>query len=416
MSRPPRLILVLGDQLSAGLSALREGDQARDVVVMAEVMAEATYAPHHPKKIAFVFSAMRHFAGELRAAGWRVLYARLDDPRNAQSIPGEILRRAAEVGAREAIATEPGEWRLIAALEGCPLPVHMFADERFLCPRPVFESWAEGRAELRMEWFYRLMRRRTGLLMHGDEPAGGAWNFDAENRKPPPVGARWSGPLRVEPDETTREVLALVRERFPSNYYSREGFRFAVTRADALRALERFVAHGLPGFGDHQDAMLAGEPHLSHSVISIYLNAGLLDPMEACRAAEAAYRAGDAPINAVEGFIRQILGWREYVRGVYFLQGPGYTSRNALGHRRALPEFYWTGRTDMACVHEVVGQTMREAYAHHIQRLMVTGNLALLAGIDPWQVHEWYLAVYADAYEWVEAPNTIGLSQFADGG
>lgn len=411
-----RLVLVLGDQLSHDLSALREGDRAADTVLMAEVMSEATYVPHHSRKIAFVLSAMRHFAEELRARGWRVRYTPLDDPGNAGSIPGEILRAAEATGAQEVLATEPGEWRLISALEDCPVPVHPFADDRFLCPRPAFERWAEGRRTLRMEVFYREMRRRTGLLMDGDEPAGDRWNFDAENRKPPPKGARFVGPLRVEPDAVTDEVLRLVERRFPSRYYGLRPFWFAVTRADALRALDHFVEHGLPGFGDHQDAMLEGEPFLSHAVIAPYLNVGLLSPWEVCRAAEAAFREGRAPLNAAEGFVRQILGWREFVRGVYFLEGPGYTERNALGHGRALPELLWTGDTAMRCVSACVRQTMREAYAHHIQRLMVVGNLALLAGLDPQSVHEWYLAVYADAVEWVEAPNVIGLSQFADGG
>lgn len=409
-------MLVLGDQLSEGLSALREGCRETDTVLMAEVMAEAAYVPHHPKKIAFVFSAMRHFADELRALGWRVRYTALDDPANAGSIPAEILRAAEATGAREVIATEPGEWRLISALEDCPVPVHLFADDRFLCPRPLFEAWAEGRRTLRMEFFYREMRRRTGLLMDGDAPAGGRWNFDAENRKPPRKGMRFAGPLRVEPDAITEAVLRLVERRFPSNYYSLRPFGLAVTRDGALRALDRFVEHALPGFGDHQDAMLSDEPFLNHAVLSPYLNAGLLGPLEVCQAAERAYRAGRAPLSAVEGFIRQILGWREFVRGIYFLQGPGYTDRNALGHARPLPEFLWTGETAMRCVSLAVRQTMREAYAHHIQRLMVLGNFLLLAGIDPHAVHEWFLAVYADAYEWVEAPNVIGMSQFADGG
>ena len=416
MSRAPRLILVLGDQLTRDVAALREGDPGRDVVVMAEVMSEATYAPHHPKKIAFVLSAMRHFAEELREAGWRVRYTALDDPDNAGSIPGELLRAAQATGAAEVIATEPGEWRLIEALEDCPVPVHPFADDRFLCPRPAFEAWAEGRRSLRMEFFYREMRRRTGLLMDGDEPVEGRWNFDAENRRPPPAEIAWEGPLRVTPDATTEAVLRLVEERFPSNTYSHRPFWFAVTRTDALRALDHFVEHGLTRFGDHQDAMMTGQAFLYHALVSPYLNAGLLGPLEVCERAEAAYREGRAAINAVEGFVRQILGWREFVRGVYFLEGPGYTERNVLGHGRSLPEFYWTGETDMHCVADCVRQTMREAYAHHIQRLMVTGNFALLAGIDPRQVHEWYLAVYADAYEWVEAPNVIGMSQFADGG
>ena len=411
-----KLILVLADQLTHDGPALREGTPGTDIVLMAEVMEEATYAKHHPKKIAFLFSAMRHFAAELREKGWQVRYTALGDEGNAQSIPGEIVRAAAETGAEACVACEPGEFRLIEALEGCPVPVRIVQDDRFLCSHAEFEAWAKDRKELRMEWFYREMRRKTGLLMEDGKPAGGRWNYDAENRKAPPGAIEWEGPLRIEPDETTREVLALTAERFPSNYYSQDGFWFAVTRDDALRALGHFIRNGLASFGHYQDAMLTDEMFLYHALISPYLNAGLLGVMEICEAAEAAWKEGRAEINAVEGFIRQIIGWREYVRGIYFLEGPDYTSRNVLRHTRELPEFYWTGETDMHCVGQVVDQTMAEAYAHHIQRLMVTGNFALLAGIDPHAVHEWYLAVYADAYEWVEAPNVIGMSQFADGG
>lgn len=411
-----RLVLVLGDQLSDGLSALREGDSSRDVIVMAEVQAEASYVPHHPKKIAFVLAAMRKFARHLEEQGWRVAYTRLDDPENAGSIPAELLRRAEEFGAQEVIATQPGEWRLIAALEDLPLPVHQFADDRFLSSQAEFATWAEGRKQLRMEYFYRDMRRKTGLLMEGDDPAGGRWNFDAENRKPAPGQIAYAGPLKFTPDAVVEEVLTLVADRFAGHFGDLRPFWFATDREQALAHLDHWVAGGLPLFGDFQDAMLRDEQFLYHAVIGLYLNAGLLKLLEVCRAAEAAWRAGDAPLNAVEGFIRQIIGWREYVRGIYFHEGPDYVTRNVLGHTRDLPPSFWGAPTRMACVGAVVDQTRTEAYAHHIQRLMVTGNFALLAGIDPGQVHEWYLAVYADAYEWVEAPNVIGMSQFADGG
>ena len=412
----PRLVLVLGDQLSDSLSALRSADPQRDVVVMAEVQAETDYVPHHPKKIAFLFAAMRKHAERLRAAGWTVRYTVLDDPESTQSIPGELLRAADATGAGEVIATEPGECRLISALEDCPVPVSLLPDDRFLASHAEFEDWAEGRKELRMEWFYREMRRKTGLLMEEGEPAGGKWNYDHDNRKSPPKGLSGPGPMRFAPDETTREVLALVRDRFGNRYGSLDDFWFATDRDGALAAMDHFVRESLPSFGDYQDAMVTGQPFLYHALLGLYMNAGLLGWREVCEAAEDAWRKGDAPLNAVEGFIRQIIGWREYIRGIYFHEGPDYTSRNALGATRDLPEFYWTAETDMRCVRECVGTTMAEAYAHHIQRLMVTGNFALLAGLDPHQVHEWYLVVYADAYEWVESPNVIGMSQFADGG
>lgn len=411
-----RLVLVLGDQLGEGLSALRAADPARDLVVMAEVMEEGTSVRHHPKKIAFCLAAMRKFAAGLEARGWRVAYSRLDDPENGQSIPAELLRRAAETGAREVLATTPGEWRLIRRLREMPLPVTFLPDDRFLCSGAEFRAWAEGRRELRMEWFYRMMRARTGLLMEGDRPAGGRWNWDAENRRRPPRDLRAEGPLRHEPDAVTEAVLDLVEARFPGHFGRLRPFRFATDREGALASLSHFLARRLPLFGDYQDAMREGDPFLWHSVLALYLNAGLLDPLEVCRAAEAEWRAGRAPLNAVEGFVRQILGWREFVRGIYFLAGPDYTARNALGHRRRLPPLYWGAATDLACLSAAVRQTRDEAYAHHIQRMMVTGNFAPLAGVDPAEVHEWYLAVYADAVEWVEAPNVIGMSQFADGG
>lgn len=411
-----KLVLVLGDQLSEGLAALKSADKTRDVVVMAEVRSEASYVRHHPKKIALIFAAMRKFAAQLRDQGWELRYTQYDDSQNAGSLAGELLRRAEELNTDEVLVTRPGEWRVIEALEALPLRVTLLEDDRFIASHAEFARWAEGRKTLRMEYFYRDMRRKTGLLMDGDQPAGGKWNYDSENRKPAPDEVRYSGPPRFAPDLITQEVIELVAREFSGNFGSLEGFSFATTREEALRVLEQFIAQALPLFGDFQDAMMSSEPWLYHSILSPYLNIGLLGPLEVCRAAQDAYLSGSVPLNAAEGFIRQIIGWREYVRGIYFLEGPGYTARNALGHTRDLPALYWGGATQMRCVSEAVRQTRDEAYAHHIQRLMVTGNFALLAGVDPAQVHEWYLEVYIDAFEWVEAPNTLGMSQFADGG
>ncbi|NRB00515.1 MAG: cryptochrome/photolyase family protein [Rhodobacteraceae bacterium] len=411
-----RLVLVLGDQLTPTVAALSAADKTSDTVVMAEVADEASYVQHHPKKIAFLFSAMRHFAAELSEAGWTVAYTRLDDPENTGSIVGELLRRASDTGADAVIATRPGEWRLIEALGTAPLPVTQLEDTRFIARHSEFDAWAEGRKELRLEYFYREMRRKTGLLMDGDQPEGGKWNFDHDNRKPPKRGENYPDVLQFPADKITQEVLALVEGRFGDNFGDLTPFWFATTSAQAQKALTHWIATALPRFGDFQDAMVADQAFMNHSVIALYINAGLLDPLEVCRAVESAYARGDAPLNAVEGFIRQILGWREYVRGIYFREGPDYTRRNVLDHKRKLPGMFWGAPTKMRCVEQAVGQTREHAYAHHIQRLMVTGNFALLAGIDPYEVHEWYLAVYADAYEWVEAPNVIGMSQFADGG
>jgi deoxyribodipyrimidine photolyase-related protein len=411
-----RLILILGDQLTDDIAALRAGDKTTDVVVMAEVMAEGTYVPHHPQKIILILSAMRKFAEHLRDQGWKVAYSRLDDPGNSHSIAGELLRRAAEFGADQVIATQPGEWRLDQALRDAPLRMTILPDDRFICSNTEFAAWADGRKQLRMEYFYRDMRRKTGLLMEGDKPAGGQWNFDHDNRKPAKPDLFRTPPLRFAPDSVTEDVIRLVEARFPNQFGKARPFLWATDRAGALAALDHFMTHTLPTFGDYQDAMLVSDPILSHSLLSPYLNIGLLTPLEVCLRAQTEWQAGRIPINSAEGFIRQIIGWREFMRGIYFLQGPDYPKQNMLGHRRDLPALYWGAPTKMNCLSHAIAQTRDLAYAHHIQRLMVTGNFALLAGIDPYQVHEWYLAVYIDAFEWVEAPNTVGMSQFADGG
>ncbi len=414
------LRVVLGDQLTPDVSSLRGGDRERDIVLMMEVSDETTYVPHHKKKVAFVLAAMRAFAEELRASGWTVDYVELDDADNTGSFSGEVARAIVRHRPTEIVSTEGSEHRVLATqtawVGAFACAVTLLPDDRFLCSREEFAAWADGRKQMRMEYFYREMRRRTGLLMEDDAPVGGVWNFDAENRKRAKADLFMPDPLRVTPSRTTRAVLDLVDERFPRHFGTLEPFWFPVTRADAQRAAVHFIAEALPRFGDFQDAMQRGEKFLFHSILSPLINVGLLDPLELCREAERAFQEDRAPLNAVEGFIRQIIGWREFVRGVYWREGPDYLTRNALNATRRLPALYWTADTDMTCMAEAVAQTRDEAYAHHIQRLMVTGNFALLTGVDPHEVHEWYLAVYADAFEWVEAPNTIGMSQFADGG
>lgn len=415
-----RLRFVLGDQLTRDLSALSDLDPARDVVLMVEVEAETRYVPHHKQKIAFLLSAMRHFAEGLKAEGVRVDYVPLDDPANTQSFSGELARAVARHSPASVVVTEPGEWRVWRMMEGwseaLALPVEIREDDRFFCSRAGFAALTEAHKTSRMEFFYREMRRRTGILMSGTGPEGGQWNFDPENRKALPRGLRPPARRRFEPDAITKGVLDLVADRFDDHFGDLGPFGWAVTREGALEALDHFVADCLPGFGDYQDAMKAGEDFLFHGLISPYLNCGLLTAREVCARAEAAYLAGDAPINAVEGFIRQVLGWREFVRGVYWAEMPGYAQTNHLKAGRDLPAFYWTGETPMRCLAECIGATRRHAYAHHIQRLMVTGNFALLAGVDPAQIEEWYLAVYMDAYDWVELPNVRGMVMHADGG
>lgn len=414
------LRFVLGDQLTRGVSSLADLDPARDIVLMVEVEAEARYVPHHKQKIAFLLAAMRHFAEALRAEGIRVDYVRLNEAGNTQSFTGELARAVERHAPASVIATEPGEWRVREMMadwaETLPVPVHIREDDRFFCSHAEFAALGRARKTGRMEFFYREMRRRTGLLMRGDAPEGGQWNFDPENRRSLPRGLRVPSRRRFTPDALTREVIDLVAARFGGHFGDLEPFGWAVTRADALRALDHFIEDTLPGFGDYQDAMKAGEDFLFHSLISPYLNCGLLTAREVCARAEEAFRSGAAPINAVEGFIRQILGWREFVRGLYWAEMPGYAGSNHLGATRDLPAMYWTGDTPMRCMAECIGATRRHAYAHHIQRLMVTGNFALLAGVAPAQIEEWYLAVYADAFEWVELPNVHGMVMHADGG
>ncbi len=414
------LRIILGDQLSFEISSLEGLDSGRDIVLMMEVLEEVTYVRHHKQKIVLFLSAMRHFAEALIRRGVSVDYVKLDAPDNSSTLTTEVQRAVARHAPDRLVVTEPGEWRVQAMVEGWEamtgLPVDVRADNRFFASRSRFARWAKGRRTWRMEHFYREMRREHDILMEGDQPSGGEWNLDSENRKSLPASVLTPDRRRFAPDDTTREVMALIEQRFSSHFGTLEEFGWPVTRADALLALDDFIANGLPRFGDYQDAMKAGEPFLFHALLAPALNIGLLFPREVCEAAETAWRSGNAPLNAVEGFVRQILGWREYVRGVYWTLMPEYGQGNALQSTRKLPAFYWTGDTPMRCLREAVGGTLRYAYSHHIQRLMVTGNFALLAGIAPREIERWYLAVYADAIEWVEMPNTLGMAVFADGG
>lgn len=413
--------LILADQLSESISSLEELDKKSDTVMFFEVMEEATYVLHHPKKIAFLFSAMRHFAAELEAKDIRVRYVKLHDEANTGNLTGEVQRAVAELKPEKIIVTEAGEYRVLEIMRSWQkllgIPVQILSDTRFFATHDEFAAWAKDKKQLRMEFFYREMRKKYSILMEPDgKPAGGEWNYDKENRKPPKSGMTSPQRISHKKSSITHEVLTLVKERFSSNFGKLEPFHYAVTRDQALIELEHFIEKLLWHFGDYQDAMVSGEPYLYHSLISSYLNAGLLLPLEICKRAETAYRGGKVPLNAAEGFIRQILGWREYIRGVYWQFMPEYGERNSLNATRPLPEFYWGASTNMFCVAESVRHTRDHAYSHHIQRLMITGNFALLAGLDVKAVQAWYLAVYSDAYEWVEMPNTLGMALFGDGG
>lgn len=413
------LRVILGDQLSDDISSLRDIAPG-DSILMAEVMAEASYVPHHKKKLIFIFSAMRHFADTLRQRNIQVFYTQLDDPKNTNSILGEITRHIDRAKAEQVIVTKAGEYRLTNEMKTWSnhlgLPVECREDDRFLASQDDFSHWAEGRKSLRMEYFYREMRRRYDVLMEHGKPVGGEWNYDSENRAPPKQGLTLPPPFSVSPDAITTEIMAMVTQRFPNNMGVADGFSYAVTRTDALAACEQFLDERLPLFGTYQDAMIDDQPWMYHAHIGLYLNIGLLSPREVISKAQERWQNGDAPLNAVEGFIRQILGWREYVRGIYWYRMPEYAQKNALMAERPLPDFFWTADTKMRCLHISIQNTIDHAYAHHIQRLMVIGNFSLLAGLDPAAVNEWYLAVYADAYEWVELPNVHGMTLYADGG
>ncbi len=414
------LVPIFTDQLSHGLSSLSVSEPDETIILMMEVRRETDDVPHHRAKLVFRFSAMRHFAKALRKEGWTVEYVELTDPDNTQTYTDEVKRALSRHEISQIRVCEPSVYRLLERVEAweeeLETPVSITFDDRFIATKEEFANWAEGRKQFRMEYFYREMRRKTGLLMEGDKPEGGQWNYDKDNRKPAKADMDFPEPLKSPPDDITQAVIEMVEEEFDTRLGRLDGFFWAVTREGALEALEYFLDHGLPRFGDYQDAMIGGESFLFHSLLSPYLNIGLLGPLEICRAVETRYLAGDAPINAAEGYIRQIIGWREYVRGIYWLEMPDYISRNHFKATRALPDFYWTGETEMNCLSQAIGQTLNHAYAHHIKRLMITGNFALLIGADPHAVHEWYLAVYLDAYEWVELPNTLGMSQFGDGG
>jgi len=387
---------------------------------MMEVKEEAVYVPHHLQKIILIFSSMRHFANELQQKNFKIDYMTLDTKHNKHSFTDNVKMYLDKHHAKKVIITEPGEYRVLEMIESWEslfkVPVEMRCDDRFFCSIEQFKSWAKDKKSLRMETFYRAIRKKTGVLMSNGEPVGDKWNFDKENRKPPKKGMAFPPRKIFKPDEITENVIKLVKKNFSDHFGEAEPFHFAVTRKQALSALNHFIKYHLAHFGDYQDAMIEDEYYLHHSILSPYLNLGLLSAHEVVAKAERAYHENNLPINAVEGFIRQIIGWREFIRGIYWLHMPRYVTLNALNAKAALPDFYWTGETNMSCLRHAIKQTRETATSHHIQRLMVTGNFAMLLGVKPVEICDWYLAVYADAFEWVELPNTLGMSQFADGG
>jgi deoxyribodipyrimidine photolyase-related protein len=423
MAPPLRhLVLVLGDQLNQDASAFMDFDAQQDAVWMAEVDEESTHVKSSKQRTTLFLSAMRHFADDLRHKKWPLIYSVIDEPGNSGTLAGELDQAITKTRPTKLIMTAPGDWRVLQSLRAVAsrhdLTLEIRDDTHFFSTVREFTQHAANRKQLRLEFFYRELRHKTGILMDGGKPIGGQWNFDADNRGS--FGKQGPGtlpaPKRFAPDAITQDVIRLVQHRFADHPGSVDSFGWPVTRAQALEALDAFIVQRLPSFGLYQDAMWEGELWLYHSHLSCALNLKLLNPKEVLDAAVDALNKGLAPIEAVEGFVRQLLGWREYVRGIYWMNMPGYLDLNSSDAHAPLPSFYWTGQTDMACLRDAIGQTLNHGYAHHIQRLMVTGLYALLLGVSPKEVHAWYLAVYVDAVEWVELPNTLGMSQFADGG
>ena len=414
-----KLILILGDQLDLKVAALRDFDIKTDQVIMIESMQEAQYVWTHKAKIALFLSAMRHFAKNLEDLHYPITYIKSSPLTLVEALKEKIVQEQI----KHLICTEPGEWRLKQQIEELAkelsIRLEMREDDHFYCTHQEFIKWTDGKKELRLEYFYRLMRKTHHILIDAEgNPEGGQWNFDQDNRKPYPK----KGPgiiedhVLFEPNAITQEVLTFVNATYSNHPGSLEDFRWPVTRTQALEALEYFVEYRLRNFGVFQDAMWTDTPYGWHSILSSSLNLKLLNPREVIGAVLQAWKKQSLDLSTVEGFIRQILGWREFVRGMYYLDMPQMAQDNYYDHQRPLPKWYWTGQTNMACMKDAIGQTLKYGYAHHIQRLMVTGNFALLAEILPSAVCDWYLAIYVDAIEWVELPNTAGMALFANGG
>lgn len=421
MSSTKKLIVVLGDQLDLRNPALTANPPREADVLMVESLVESTVVWVHKVRIALFLSAMRHFAEELRHAGYTVHYQSLVDT-GQRSLVDEVAQVCKQHGYVAIDMAEPGEWRLeqdfLQFAKTSKIKLRLLEDTHYLCSRTEFAKWASGYKQMRMEYFYREMRKRTGVLMEGAEPAGGKWNFDADNRSAFPKNGPGTiaPPAAFKPDDITQQVFEEVEQHFPKHPGTLANFQWPVTREQALQALDTFIAKRFENFGTYQDAMWTNTPFGWHSLVSSSINLHLLHPMEVIEKAEAAFRENKVDIASAEGFIRQILGWREFMRGVYWLDMPKMREDNFLQAKQDLPKWFWTGQTQMNCLKDSIGQTMGHGYAHHIQRLMVIGNFALLAGLVPQQVEDWFLAVYVDAVEWVELPNVAGMALFANGG
>ena len=419
-----RLAVIFGDQLDLD-APLISTLGADDTVLMMEVASESQHVPSHVQRTTLFLSAMRHFAADLIKRKIRVRYINLEDPENTGAFESELTRAVTALNPTQIVCTQPGEWRVLTILErvrdATGIPLTILPDEHFLTTVEEFAAWAKDRTALTMEFFYREQRRKTGYLMEGHgkgaQPVGGVWNFDKENRLP--FGKQGPSPkprkpLSFKADATTHAVISAMKQVLPGLPGATESFGWPVTREQALAALDDFITHRLTNFGAYEDAMWTNEPTLYHATLSSSLNLKLLNPRECCARAIEAFNAGKAPLQSVEAFVRQIIGWREFIRGVYWLEGAGYADRNGLDQQGKLPDFYWTADTDMACMKACVGQVLETGYGHHIQRLMVTGNFALISGVHPRAVSDWYLGMFIDGVDWVTLPNALGMVMHAD--
>ncbi|MEM1071638.1 MAG: cryptochrome/photolyase family protein [Planctomycetota bacterium] len=415
------LYIVLGDQLDRQSPILGRLDSGADAVLMMEVARESEHVPSHVQRTVLFLSAMRHHALWLRDQGVRVEYVRIDDPANTHAFGSELARAVERLGAERVVCVEPGEHRVRGEIEAAAveagIDLQILDDTHFLTTPSEFSAWAKGRKQLTMEYFYREQRRRLGMLVDEDgQPAGGSWNYDSDNRESFKKTPRPRPAIEFEPDAITHEVIQAVAERLPGLPGSADGFAWPVNREQAVEALDDFIEHRLGRFGPYEDAMWTEQRTLYHSRLSAAVNLHLLSPMECALRATEAYEAGMAPLNSVEGFVRQHIGWREFIRGVYFHEGATYGDRNGLDDDGTLPDFYWDADTDMACMADCTRSVIEDGYAHHIPRLMVMGNFAMLAGVSPQAVRDWYLGMYTDGVDWVTTPNVVGMSMHADGG
>lgn len=410
-------VWILGDQLNTEQAALASCGGEKVPVILIESLNHVKTRPYHKQKLVLIWSAMRHFAEELRQKGYDVTYKIADD------FVAPLVEWAKVNKITEVRVMTPADRPFMQVIQNVgTFKITLVANNHFLWTPEEFKNWAKGRKNLLMEYFYREGRERFNILMSGDKPVGGQWNYDKDNRQPPKGQLNTPPAKWFEPDAITQEVIEEVNNLdiptygFEIQNSQSSRFDWGVTRAQALEVLDWFINVRLAGFGPYQDAMVTGEETMWHAMISPYLNIGLLHPLEVVQVAEQAYYEKQIPLNSIEGFIRQVMGWREYMYGLYHFVGDDYPQKNYFNHTQPLPEFFWTGETKMNCLHQVINQLLRIGYVHHIQRLMILSNFSLIAGFTPQEVESWFHSAFIDGYDWVMQTNVIGMGLFADGG